>query len=517
MATKTNFLELTLPDNGEYVDNWDTVVNANFEELDEHLDDLNTDLVGTTGATGNLKGTKTSLEERLDEGLNSDGTPNLDNSPDFEALTRSEVYSLGSSSDQGKKVRQRFNLAEIEVAKIRASFDQDRFGNTTNPEAATGIAKLANRYQDVSDGVQSPVRGFTPGTVVEGTATGSTPTYIEENALYITLKGGTIINIDGYYFEVPGDMVVNFTTDISGVAGTETWYLYATRNENDFLNSDRPFSELYGNPLGADYTLDPRIIPANTTQRASPSVAPTTGTIVSSNPDRLTTTGSSFLSYGVRAGDILQILSQSSAIDGDYVIKTVSGDNELDIFGEFQFPSGVTTIANVEHQIWRPNHPALGISSTKTYTEGRTYIGEADITAANFTAVRPYAFGGIYDTGWIACDSAGAFTNSLTNHYLGVVPTQVEVWFRGDSPERYLLNPPSGIDVQHADEIGGTTWAVTTTPIQGIQITANESQFGLYLINPQTPASYFYDFSGGTPAHITTSTGTWDIRVILRR
>ncbi|NIR25707.1 MAG: hypothetical protein GWN77_01800, partial [Gammaproteobacteria bacterium] len=88
MATKTNFLELTLPDNGEYVDNWDTVVNANFEELDEHLDDLNTDLVGTTGATGNLKGTKTSLEERLDEGLNSDGTPNLDNSPDFEALTR---------------------------------------------------------------------------------------------------------------------------------------------------------------------------------------------------------------------------------------------------------------------------------------------------------------------------------------------------------------------------------------------------------------------------------------------
>ena len=55
MGTKTSFLELTLPDNGEYVDNWDTVVNANFEDVDDYADELNTELVGSTGDITNLK------------------------------------------------------------------------------------------------------------------------------------------------------------------------------------------------------------------------------------------------------------------------------------------------------------------------------------------------------------------------------------------------------------------------------------------------------------------------------
>jgi hypothetical protein len=203
-------------------------------------------------------------------------------------------------------------------------------------------------------------------------------------------------------------------------------------------------------------------------------------------------------------------------MNGDYVIKTVVDDNNLDIFGEFQLPSGATSVTSQQHYIWRPITPVLGISSTNNYAAGRVYVGEVDITASAITAMRMYAIGGIHDTGWVACDSA-TFAGSFVDHHLGVVPKQVDVWFSGDTPTRYLLNPSSAIDIQYADEVGGTTWAVTTTPVQGYQVVANASQFKLQLINPQTVTSWFYDFTGGSPGHITTATSTWNIRVILRR
>lgn len=517
MGTKTSFLELTLPDNGEYVDTWDSPVNANFEDVDDWASGLHTDLVGTGTTTETLKGGTASLQARLDAGLNNDGTPNLDNSPDFEALTRSEVYPVGASSDQGKKVRQRFNQAEVEVAKLRAATAQDRFGNTDSPEAMTGLAKLAAQYKDISAGVQSPVRGFAPNTVVEGSGTASEPNYLSQGTgpteNETTIKDGTIINIDGFYFEIDGDMTVDLSSKITGI--TDTYYLYVTRNESDYGNFD--LVTLYGNPLGGTYALDQRVIPANTTQRSVSPVAPSTGTIADTALSTLTTTGNSFTSYNVRPGDILRIVSTSNSLQGDYVIKSVVGNDELEIFGEFQLPPTVSTATNVQHYIWRPTTPVLGVRADNSYQAGVVYVGEVDISSGSVTAMRQYAIGGIHDTGWVKCNAAGAFTDSLTDHHLGTVPSQIEVWFRDDPVTRYLLNPPSAIDVQYADEVGGTTWAVTTTPVQGIQITANASQFGLYLINPQTAASYFYDFSGGSPAHVTTSSSDWDIRVILRR
>lgn len=513
MATKTNFLELTLPDNGEYVDNWDTVVNANFEELDGHVETVHTDLVGATGNTSSLKGSTSSLEERLDEGLNSDGTPNLDNSPDFEALTRSEVYPVGASSDQGKKVRQRFNQAEVEVAKLRAASDTDRFGASGSPEALTGLAKLAAQYQDVSDGIQSPVRGFVPNTVVAGPATGAAPNYLSRSSNAVTIKDGTVINIDGFYFEVDGDMTVDFTDDISSVPGPTTYYLFASRLSADYSTVN--LTTIYGSSLGGTYALDQRIIPAHPSQRSGTPSNPTTGSISDTDLDRFSTTGNSFSSYNVRPGDILRIVTDTNGMDGDYIIKTVVDAENLDIFGEFQLPPATSSVTAQEHYIWRPTTPVLGISDNRDYTAGRVYIGEVDITANAMTAMRMYAIGGIYDSGWENVDSFS--WGSAVDHFLGTIPSQMEIWVKNaasGSEGTIEKDPTVLIAIDGIDDQGGSTFTAEDVRVPAMRSQCSKDDFKVSYTDPKGSGTVYTDYDG---TDVANTSSAHSIRVIVRR
>ena len=68
MPAFTDFLNLSLPAFGEFVDSWNEPANQNFEDIDNWTEELHDNLVsGGTGSTwAALRGTLNSLAERLD-------------------------------------------------------------------------------------------------------------------------------------------------------------------------------------------------------------------------------------------------------------------------------------------------------------------------------------------------------------------------------------------------------------------------------------------------------------------
>ena len=78
MASKSDFLSLTLPAFNEFLDSWGDVNNQNFETIDDWLSGLRVALSGASiDDWGTLTGDFTSLVDRLAVSINADGTVRL--------------------------------------------------------------------------------------------------------------------------------------------------------------------------------------------------------------------------------------------------------------------------------------------------------------------------------------------------------------------------------------------------------------------------------------------------------
>lgn len=534
MATKTSFLELTLPDNGEYVDNWDTVVNNNFEDIDDYASNLNEELVGTTGDVANLKRNAASLQDRLDEGLNNDGTLNLDNASGFTNLENSKHYGVSSATDQGKRILDRLHFVENDMIACRFGRFSDRYGGTTNLETIVGIAKIAGFHEAFgtklpSGGlVPSVIRGFTPNSVVDGPTSSAVPyiaTHLTSSASTNLTVGGTtptVYNIDGLWFELERELGFLFGAGgHTGLDATTKYLVWASRNEADYNSSGSPqwyYDQWNALTLGAAYTLNPRIVitHASLINNAGSTVDPSNGNISISTPKVLTSATASYYTL-VNPGDIL-VISSPSFLTGEYLIQSASG-TDITIFGTFPITSSQSGIT---FHVERKTMPTIGFTkeSSAVETPGRIIIGEFTTDGSgtvNPSTVIAYAYNGIHDTGWRPLLSYPVSTSGLTiNHYLGALPSQVDVFVKRDADDNIEHNPTVKLAIQHTDIGGGTSWAASDVPIPAIKFNGDEESLTVRQANPVSGSTVlFHEADTGTA--IAQNAATHSIRVIVRR
>lgn len=537
MATKTNFLELTLPENGEYVDNWDTVVNANFEDIDEYADELNTELVGATGDVTNLKGTAASLQDRIDTGINGDGTLDLSSTTDFTNLENSKHYGVSSATGQGQKILDRLHFVENDMIACRFGELSDRYGGTTTPETIAGLARIAGFHEAFGttlpsgELVPSVIRGFTPNSTVSGPRTASAPyraQYVTTSGLpNLTIGGGTpvtqtVFNIDGMWFEIAD--AVSFLIGTGGhdsLPSTTQHSVWASRNEADYNSASSLqwyYDQWCGLSLGGAYRIDLRIVPTHSSliADAGATTNPADGAISLSATDEITSASATNYSL-VRAGDIL-VISSPSALAGEYLIESASGTT-ITIFGTFQI---TTAQSGITFHVERRTMPALGFTASAVPTDGRVVIGRfatdgnvpPTVDAASAVS---YAFNGIHDTGWLPLNTNAVSTSGLSiSHFLGALPSQVDVFTKRNADDNIEHNPTVKIAIQHADIGGGTAWAALDVPVPAIKFNGDEDSLTIRQANLVGSSDVlFHEADTGTA--IDNDATTHSVRVIVRR
>jgi hypothetical protein len=535
MSSKTTFLLLTLPDNGEFVDGWDNPLNANSELIDDHLDALNTNLVGSGGTSSSLKGSATHLAARLDVGMNADGTLKLDSATEFQALDKSKARPISGAATQAQRVIDRFDRAEEETVRLRNNIHTDRYGNTTAPTAEAGMGKQSAGFlaggtaasTPVSTiGIESPIRGFVPNSIVDGPRELASPPYVPlhlgllDSGNELAIAGSTATcayNIDGMYFEVDFNLSI-YVPALS--LGSGTFYAYVDRNEaayNTAASNSIPYKTWGGITLNAvGVNVDPRIMPTHASQKANADVAtiPTDGVVNPSTPGASALTGTgTFQTAKVRAGDILVVTSPTS-LAGEYVIdslETGSEETQLNIEGEFNVSA---TVSNINYYITRRTMPSFGISSVNTAVPGRVYIGEVVVTANVVTGLTPYQYGGIYDSDWLPFNSSNNFVVAA-NHHLGTWPSQIEIWVRDTSGSEVELNPTIQLSVQNVDSAGvGAPTAAFDCPFPAFKVKADATTYSLTAFDPIGDTTVYTDFLGND---VLNNSATHQFRVILRR
>ena len=221
MAEKTNFLNLTLPGNSEYNDNWDEPVNENFIKIDEEVESISNEILSA-------RFTKSSLAEFLGVSHYSDGT--LVPSAEALAARNSQVYGSNDSSGNDYELKQRLDLGDMETYNAR--------------ERATDlISALAFRFQDFDymDAVMSAA----------STAEGM-PNYLSSAASEFKIDSTptpVIFNIDGYKMMIADDESVQ----VSGSDGTK--FLVAKIPDTQHIVTEKPTEEVgitTANPLNSD-------------------------------------------------------------------------------------------------------------------------------------------------------------------------------------------------------------------------------------------------------------------------
>jgi len=527
MATKTSYLELTMPENGEYVDSWDKPLNANMETIDDHMKNLRDDLVGSTGSTSTL-GTP-DLDTRLNAAMDATGKLKLDSSESFTDLQDSKVYARSGSSSASERVSDRFENVENEVVGSRCGTHVDRYGNS-EPSAESGIAQLGAMYGNRSDAIQSPVNGASPNCVIDGPSEAPvphSPLHVMATApSEIIINGGSIpvvYNIDGHIFRADGEYTLDISASGSGPLAAGTYHLWVSRMSSDYGSGGVAKLKKYaGQNLGGSFKLETRIIPTHASHRAdSPSWAgpgsaysldPVNGQ-VTSGLSKFESATAEFNSYGVKGGDILVVTSPSS-VAGEYVIDSVVSNTELHTTVDFH-----VTVSGINFHVERRTMPAFGYDGPSThpsYSPGKVFIGTFAVDGSgHITDLKSHAFGGLYDTGWM--DLATAFSFGISrNHFLGVQPSTVDVMLRrsNDPSAVVIFNPTTKIDVQHADSAGGTAWGVYTLTVPAITVTANNDTYTVDLTNPLISLSKAF-FDNG--AYKSSTEAGYQIRIIARR
>jgi len=278
MASKTSFLQLELPLNGELTDIWDGPLNTNFTKIDAYLADVDTEI-------SEARFSKTSLAEFLAVSHNADGT--LKPTGEVAAARSSVVY--GDSDLSGDfDLEKRLNLGDREVFDAREGYPSLR-------------ASMASRFDTRILSGAKDANGY--------------PTWMGFTGATIQINGSVVplmMLIDGYRARVRKLSSLS----ISGGAGVK--YIYALFQSSGVVNVDgdssTPPPSAANGAIGAD-TNDKLTLFGDATM--------------------------DFTTEDVQAGDILEVLG-GSANAGQYVVRQLSpgGDPaKLQIVGVFPGPT----------------------------------------------------------------------------------------------------------------------------------------------------------------------------------
>lgn len=217
MATKTSFLQLTLPLNSEYQDTWDEPNNKNFEILDAWAEGVDTEIV-------DARFSKTSLKAFLQEGHNNDGS--LKATP--EVITARTSFAYGELDS----LSERLNLGDKEVFKAREAL----------PALRDNLA----------------LKTYMQGAILSGTKNvNGYPTWLGFTGAN-ALIDGSVTNIIALIDGKKGRTRVVETLTLSGSAGIK--YIYATFNEDGVIrvdgDSSTPPPAVPAGTIGADILGD---------------------------------------------------------------------------------------------------------------------------------------------------------------------------------------------------------------------------------------------------------------------
>lgn len=291
MATKTDFLELTLPANNEFNNTWDTPINENFQAIDLAVEDISNEIQSARFAT-------TSLAAFLQVAHFSDGT--LKPSDEQDEARNSPVYG----DDEGGEdftLTDRLDKSDFEIFYAREN-EEDLLTN------------LARRLSDVNY----------PDRVIDGPKDNNgAPNFLSSSGAEFLLNGDPeeiLLNIDGYLMKIRDDISV----DVTGADGVK--YLTAKKPATPFTLFDR------------------------STQEAG---ATTTNALNNDKVQVLQDTGQDYANANVRPGMILRITNTQNA--GDYVIDQVGFDGNADqLLIRGVFPSAIASINYVILDPLRP-------------------------------------------------------------------------------------------------------------------------------------------------------------------
>lgn len=210
MAEKTNFLNLTLPGNSEYNDNWDEPMNQNFVKIDEEVESISNEILSA-------RFTKSSLAEFLGVSHYSDGT--LIPSEEALAARNSKVYGSNDSSGNDYQLKQRLDLGDMETY-------------TARERSSSMISAMAFRFQDFN---------YMDSVISAASTAEGMPNYLSSAASEFKIDSTPIpvvINIDGYKTIIEDDESVQ----VSGGDGTK--YLVAKRPATPYIVTEKPTEEV---------------------------------------------------------------------------------------------------------------------------------------------------------------------------------------------------------------------------------------------------------------------------------
>lgn len=354
--TKTTFLKLILPLNGEFRDTWDEALNPNFQDIDAWADVINTEIIDAR--FGQL-----SLKDFLTIGLNNDGTLK----PTTEVVRSRDSFLYGDEDGSGDfDLPKRLNLGDTEVFRARE-----------------GLPSLRESIG---------FHNYMKGAVLDGTKdVNNYPSWLGMTGANAQIDG----SVTNVLMLIGGQKARIRTLEqiaITGGAGTK--YLYAF------------FSDLGTQTVDGD---------SGTPPPASPNGS--CGADLSTKVRIFEDTTIDFTAVDVKVGDVLTILG-SGANAGDYQIRAVAPGgnvNRLQIFGTF--PGGV--LASLDYIITDPFAPTLGFDAAKVAAPGKFYFGEADFDGAVVTATRALPFEDVFVGEWRAVDVVGTPSyEEVWNHNL---------------------------------------------------------------------------------------------------
>lgn len=383
MATKTPFLKLELPANGEYQDTWDSPLNDNLAAIDLFAEQVKTEIISARFG-------KTSLADFLEVGHEPSGE--LKPAPEVATARNSKIFGDEDEDEDDLSLKARLDLGDREIWKAREGYENLRSALAARLTAPVSSMILSGKMN--GDGYPTWL-GFT-GANAQVDGSGATPLM-----LMIEGKICRVRNLE--------------QVEISGASGTK--YLYADFEEDGRITVD------------GDSTTPPPASPNGTTF--------TDGTKMRLFSDAT----KDFTGEDVRAGDVLTLLNSNDA--GEYLIKEVapaSENDRLKIVGIF--PQGA--LSSIDYSIADPLGVTLGFSTSETPTAGRVYIAEVDFDGANITAVRARHFKDVFIGEWRAVDVSGGSPTfeEIWNHKLGsdlvAVSVQVSQADDGSAPVEEL-------------------------------------------------------------------------------
>lgn len=421
MASKTDFLKLTLPAFNEFFDSWGDINNQNFELTDDWMKALHDALVTTSVADdfAALGGNLPTLEQRLALAVDDDG--NVIGVDDLNTLKESTLRGAFTSAQL------RFEDSDEEMYDAGQPFTGTRYEEGV-PSAGfprysvQDAGAFASRVLPVNSASHALSPGA-PFASAHGLVVGGDTALISsgaENQFTLLVSGDpAIFNIDGYIFRLRESLKVDYSS--LSAADNEYVWIYADRPEGSFVANAFQYSD----PAGS---------PANKDLRKLRSGAGTG----SSSGANLTATGETFTTgpFQPKQGDLLVVTSGTAS--GTYVILAITGATTLTVQGSFKADVGSfnweiidRAVPNIGAEI--PSLNSTDPRSRPSYSDGRAYIGRIrhQSGGAGINAVT-WRRGGVYDSGWITSVSAAAIVSTPLNrqHNLGAFPSRVELWGR---------------------------------------------------------------------------------------